>query len=143
MRWLVRDGLSCALESACLGWFVDFDLRLTPQHLRNGGLKPRVRPRDISGRKIARTRQGDGVEAAHINAHCLWLVLCPWPISQQALLNSSEFKYFPNRRIFEFELRGGARHAGAGGALISWLESDKKRLFYAQNPDSVELDKSG
>jgi hypothetical protein len=23
------------------------------------------------------------------------------------------------------------------------LESDKKRLFYAQNPDSVELDRSG
>jgi hypothetical protein len=62
---------------------------------------------------------------------------------QQALLNSSAFKYFPNRRIFEFELRGGARHAGARGALISWLESDKKRLFYARNPDSVELDKSG
>jgi hypothetical protein len=62
---------------------------------------------------------------------------------QLALLNSSAFKYFPNRGIFEFELRGGARHAGARGALISWLESDKTRLFYAQNLDSVELDKSG
>jgi hypothetical protein len=62
---------------------------------------------------------------------------------QQALLNSSASKYFPNRRIFEFELRGGPRHAGARGGLISWLESDKKLLFYAQNPDSVELDKKG
>jgi hypothetical protein len=40
MRYLVRGGLmhSCALERACLGLVVDFDLRLAPQHLRNGGV---------------------------------------------------------------------------------------------------------
>jgi hypothetical protein len=35
----------------------------------NGGFEPQVRPRDVFGRKIARTRQGDGVEAAQSNAH--------------------------------------------------------------------------
>jgi hypothetical protein len=51
--------VSCAFERACLGWFVDFDLRLAPQHLKNGVFDPQVRPRDVSGRKIVRTRQGD------------------------------------------------------------------------------------
>jgi hypothetical protein len=116
-----------------LGWFVEIDLRLAPQHLMNGGLEPQVRPRNISGRQIiARIRQGDGVEAARSNAHSLWLFLRLSVAYQQSLLTNSAFKYFPNRRIFEFEGRGGAWHAGARGALISWLESDKKRLFYAQ-----------
>jgi hypothetical protein len=48
----VRGGLSCALVRAWLGWFVDFDLRLAPQHLRNGGLEPQVRPRNIFDRKV-------------------------------------------------------------------------------------------
>jgi hypothetical protein len=70
------------LERACLGRFVDFD-RLAPQHLMNGGLEPQVRPRNISGRQITRTRQGDGVEAAHSNVHSLWLLLRSWPISRR------------------------------------------------------------
>jgi hypothetical protein len=45
MRYLVRGGLSCALERACLGRFVDFDLRLAPQHLRNGVWSPGPAPK--------------------------------------------------------------------------------------------------
>jgi hypothetical protein len=50
MRKLVRGGLICALVRAWLGWFVDFDLRLAPQHLGNGGFEPQVRPRNIFDR---------------------------------------------------------------------------------------------
>jgi hypothetical protein len=138
----VFGGLSCALERACLCWFVDFDLHLAPQHLRNGGLEPRVRPRDVSGHKTARTRQGDGVEAARSNAHCLWLVLSVPVAYQQALLNSSAFTYFPNRRTFEFELRGGAGDPLARHCLISWVPSDQNRQFYSRNRNPVDVRKS-
>jgi hypothetical protein len=62
MRELVRGGLSCALVRAWLGWFVDFDLRLAPQHLGNVGLEPQVRPRNIfdRGRGLGTPTTGRG-----------------------------------------------------------------------------------
>jgi hypothetical protein len=64
---------------------------------------------------------------------------------QQALLNSSAFKYFQTAEFLDliFELREGARDPLARHAcLISWVPLDQNQQFYSRNINPVDARKT-